>query len=63
MYFAVNSGGKMNKTTFIAGMVAGMVMGSAVSMVVMPMNKQKSLKKGANKAFKTLGSVIDSIIE
>lgn len=55
----------MSKVSFIAGVMSGMVVGTAVGMIVDPMKgKQgRSIKKGAGRAFKTLGSVIDSIID
>lgn len=55
----------MSKVSFIAGVMSGMVIGTAVGMVVDPMKgrQAKAIKKGAGRAFKTLGSVIDSIID
>ncbi len=55
----------MNKTCFMAGLLSGMVMGAAIGMIADPIKDKQSraMKKGAGKAFRTLGSIIDTIIE
>lgn len=55
----------MNKTGFTVGLISGAVVGSMVTAVLDPMKdkQSKAMKKTAGKAFRTLGSVIDTIIE
>ncbi len=55
----------MNKTCFMAGLISGMAMGAVVGMVADPIKDKQSraMKKGAGKAFRTLGGIIDTIIE
>lgn len=49
----------------MAGMISGAVLGSVVGMMIDPIKdrQNKALKKGATRAFRTLGGVIDSIID
>ncbi len=55
----------MTKTCFTVGMVTGIIIGATCGMLMDPIkDKQaKAMKKGASKAFRTLGSIIDTIIE
>ncbi|MBQ7036427.1 MAG: YtxH domain-containing protein [Clostridia bacterium] len=55
----------MTKTCFTVGMITGIVIGAVTGMLMDPIkDKQaKNMKKGATKAFRTLGSIIDTIIE
>lgn len=55
----------MAKSSFMVGMISGAVLGSVVGMMIDPIKdkQNKSIKNGATKAFRTLGSVIDTIIE
>lgn len=55
----------MNKTGFVTGLISGAVVGSMVTMAMDPIKdkQNKAMKKTAGKAFRTLGSVIDTIIE
>lgn len=55
----------MAKSNFMVGMISGAVIGSVVGMMIDPIkDKQgKTIKKGATRAFRTLGSVIDTFID
>ena len=55
----------MSKTCFTAGMIAGIMIGAVTGMLMDPIKDKQSkvMKKGASKAFRTLGSIIDTIIE
>ncbi len=55
----------MSKTWFTAGMVTGIIVGAVTGMMMDPIKDKQSraMKKGASKAFRTLGSIIDTIIE
>lgn len=55
----------MSKACFMAGMVSGVMLGAVVGMLVDPIKDKQSraMKKGASKAFRTLGGIIDTIIE
>ena len=55
----------MSKNGFVVGLISGAVVGSVVGMVADPLKdkQSKALKNGTTKAFKTLGSVIDTIID
>ena len=55
----------MSKTCFTAGMVTGIIVGAVAGMLIDPIkDKQaRAMKRGTTKAFRTLGSIIDSIIE
>ncbi|MDD6308782.1 MAG: hypothetical protein PUB07_05485 [Clostridia bacterium] len=55
----------MNKMCFTAGMCTGVIIGALAGMVMDPIKdkQSKAMKKGAGKAFRTLGSIIDTIIE
>ena len=55
----------MQKTCFTVGMITGIVIGAATGILMDPIKdkQSKAMKKGASKAFRTLGSIIDTIIE
>lgn len=55
----------MSKTGFVTGLISGAVVGTMVTMAMDPIKdkQHKAMKKSAGKAFRTLGSVIDTIIE
>ncbi len=55
----------MSKTCFTAGMLTGIVIGAVTGMLADPIKDKhsKAMKRGASKAFRTLGSIIDTIIE
>jgi len=55
----------MSKTGFVTGLISGAVVGTMVTMAMDPIKdkQHKAMKKNAGKAFRTLGSVIDTIIE
>jgi len=50
---------------FIGGIVCGAVVGAAVGMLMDPISdkQHKKLKSSAGHMFKTIGSVIDSLVE
>ena len=50
---------------FIGGIVCGAVVGAAIGMLADPISdkQHKKLKSSAGHMFKTIGSVIDSIME
>lgn len=54
----------MNKT-FVKGMMTGAAIGAAVGMIMDPIKDKnaKTMKKNTSKAFRTLGSVIDGILD
>jgi gas vesicle protein len=51
----------MNSMNFVKGVGVGLVLGSAVSMVVMPHNNKRNGKNMIGKALRTMGEVIESI--
>ena len=55
----------MKKAGFVTGMISGAIVGSMVTMAMDPIKdkQNKEIKKNATKAFRTLGSVIDTIID
>jgi len=55
----------MNKACFTAGMITGIMIGAVTGMLADPIKdkQSKAMKRGASKAFRTLGSIIDTIIE
>ena len=55
----------MNKTCFAAGMITGIIVGAVTGMLADPIKdkQSKAMKRGASKAFRTLGGIIDTIIE
>ncbi len=55
----------MTKTCFTIGMLTGIIIGAGVGMLMDPIKdkQSKTMKKSATKAFRTLGSIIDTIIE
>lgn len=55
----------MKKSGFVLGLISGAVVGSVVGMAIDPVKDKhsKAMKKGTTRAFKTLGSVIDTIID
>ena len=50
---------------FLGGIACGAVIGAAIGMLADPMSdkQHKKIKSSANHMFKTIGSVIDSIME
>ncbi len=50
---------------FLGGLACGAIIGAAVGMLADPMSdkQHKRLKSSANHMFKTIGSVIDSVME
>lgn len=50
---------------FITGLVTGAVVGAAVGMVLDPVKDKHNrvMKKGVSRTFRTLGNVIDGIID
>jgi len=55
----------MKKAGFVTGMISGAIVGSMVTMAMDPIKdkQNKAIKKNTTKAFRTLGSVIDTIID
>ena len=53
------------KGSFVAGMVTGTLAGMAMGMILDPVKDKHNvcMKKKTTKAFKTLGSIIDGIID
>jgi len=51
------------KMSFIGGVLAGAIVGSALTMVIDPISdkQRKKLYKGTHSMFKTIGSVLDAI--
>ena len=54
-----------NGSRFVAGLVTGAVVGAAVGMILDPVTDKhnKAMKNGASRTFRTLGNVIDGIID
>jgi len=54
----------MATTTFVKGLVTGAAVGIALSTVINPPNKgdMKNYKKNANRAWTTVGSMIDGVM-
>jgi len=53
------------KMSFIGGIVAGAVVGSALTMIMDPLNdkQRRKLHKGTHSMFKTMGTVLDAMLE
>jgi len=51
------------KMSFVGGMIAGAIVGSALTLVVDPISdkQRKKLYKGANSMFKTIGAVLETM--
>ncbi|MBR6729172.1 MAG: hypothetical protein IKL80_03330 [Clostridia bacterium] len=51
------------KMSFIGGIVAGALVGSAITMVLDPISdrQRKKLFKGTHSVFKTIGTVLDTL--
>jgi len=54
-----------NKLSFLGGIVAGALVGSALTMMIDPVSdkQRRRLQKGTNAMFKTVGTILDSIIK
>ncbi len=52
------------KISFIGGVIAGAIVGSALTMVMDPVSdkQRRKMHKGTQSMFKTMGSVIDAMI-
>lgn len=52
------------KISFIGGVIAGAIVGSALTMVMDPVSdkQRRRMHKGTQSMFKTMGSVIDAMI-
>ncbi len=52
------------KMSFIGGVIAGAIVGSALTMVMDPVSdkQRRRMHKGTQSMFKTMGSVIDAMI-
>ena len=55
----------MSGKGFLGGMACGAVLGAMVGMIADPINdkQSKKLRSSANHMFKTIGSVIDTVME
>jgi len=55
----------MRSGSFVAGVVTGAVVGAAVGMIMDPVKdkQNRAMKKNTSRAFRTLGSVIDGIVD
>lgn len=53
------------KMSFLGGVIAGAIVGSALTMVMDPVTdkQRRKMHKGTQSMFKTMGTVIDAIIE
>ncbi len=54
-----------HNSRFVAGLVTGAVVGAAVGMILDPVKDKhnRAMKSGASRTFRTLGNVIDGIID
>ncbi len=54
----------MKSLSFIGGIIAGAVVGSAVTMFMDPISdkQRRKMHKSSNHMFKTMGSVLDAMI-
>lgn len=52
------------KMSFIGGVIAGAIVGSALTMVIDPVNdrQRRKLHKGTHSMFKTMGTVLDAMM-
>ena len=52
------------KLSFLSGVVAGAIVGSALTMVLDPITdrQRRKLHKGTHSMFKTMGTVLDAMI-
>ncbi len=52
------------KMSFLGGIIAGAIVGSALTMVMDPVTdrQRKKLHKGTQSVFRTMGSVLDAMI-
>lgn len=52
------------KMSFLGGVVAGALVGSAITMVIDPVSdrQRRKLYKGTHSMFKTMGSVLDAMM-
>ncbi len=52
------------KMSFLGGIIAGAIVGSALTMVMDPITdrQRKKLHKGTQSVFKTMGTVLDAMI-
>lgn len=55
---------KNMKMSFLGGIIAGAIVGSALTMVMDPVTdrQRKKMHKGTQSMFKTMGSVLDAMI-
>lgn len=53
------------KTSFLGGMIAGALVGSAITMAIDPINdkQRRKMHRGASSMFKTMGSVLDAMMD
>ncbi|MGN1059716.1 MAG: hypothetical protein ACI4QW_04720 [Clostridia bacterium] len=52
------------KMSFIGGVIAGAIVGSALTMVIDPVSdrQRRKLHKGTHSMFKTMGTVLDAMM-
>ena len=52
------------KLSFIGGVIAGAIVGSAITMVMDPITdkQRRKLHKGTHSVFKTMGTVLDAMM-
>ncbi len=52
------------KISFLGGVIAGAIVGSALTMVIDPVSdrQRRKLHKGTHTMFKTMGSVLDAMM-
>ncbi len=52
------------KISFLSGVIAGAIVGSALTMAMDPISdrQRKKFQKGTHSMFKTMGSVLDAMI-
>lgn len=53
------------KMSFLGGIIAGAIVGSAITMVADPISdrQRRKLYKGTHNMFKTMGTVIDAMMK